>query len=57
MFKINLKNKGFTLVELMVTVGIFTIISGLLLARYSNFNQGIILTNLAYDIALTIRSA
>ncbi len=55
--KINFKNKGFTLVELMVTVGIFTIISGLLLARYSNFNQGIILTNLAYDIALTIRSA
>lgn len=49
--------KGFTLVELMVTVGIFTIITGLLLARYSNFNQGIILTNLAYDVALTIRSA
>lgn len=50
-------NKGFTLVELMVTVGIFTLITGLLLARYTNFNRGIILTNLAYDIALTLRSA
>ncbi len=57
MNKIQIQNKGFTLVELMVTVGIFTLITGLLLARYSNFNKGIILTNLAYDIALTLRSA
>lgn len=57
MLKVNLKKKGFTLVELMVTVGIFTIITGLLLAQYAGFNRGIILTNLAYDIALTIRSA
>jgi prepilin-type N-terminal cleavage/methylation domain-containing protein len=60
MYKVNLKNtreRGFTLVELMVTVGIFTVITGLLLARYTDFDRGIILTNLAYDVALTIRSA
>jgi len=51
------KNKGFTLVELMVTIGIFVLMTGLLLAKYTNFNQGIILTNLAYDVALSIRSA
>lgn len=55
--KIKTVNNGFTLVELMVTVGIFVLITGLLLARYSNFDRGIILTNLAYDVALTIRSA
>jgi prepilin-type N-terminal cleavage/methylation domain-containing protein len=54
LFKIN---KGFTLVELMVTVGIFVMITGLLIAKYGNFNNGILLTNLAYDVALTIRTA
>lgn len=53
-----LKNsKGFTLVELMVSVGIFAAMTVLLLAKYGNFNQGILLTNLAYDVALTIRNA
>ena len=50
-------NKGFTLVELMVSVGIFVLMTGLLLFKYGTFNQGILITNLAYDTALTIRSA
>ncbi len=49
--------KGFTLIELMVTVGIFVLLTGLLVAKYGTFNQGILLTNLAYDVALTLRSA
>ncbi len=49
-------NKGFTLVELMITVGIFVVMTGLMLAKYGNFNKGVLLTNLAYDIALHIRS-
>src|SRR3989344_7878132 len=53
----SIKQKGFTLIELMVTVGIFVLMTGLILARYGSFNQGILLTNLAYDVALTIRSA
>lgn len=49
--------RGFTLVELMVTVGIFVFMTALVLGRYNLFNSNTLLTNLAYDIALTIRQA
>lgn len=56
--KNNLKNKqGFTLVELMVSVAIFALMTSFLLAKYGKFNQSVLLTNLAYDVALTIRNA
>jgi len=51
------KNKGFTILELIVSIGIFAFMTALLLAKYGNFNQGVLLNNLAYDIALTIRNA
>lgn len=56
---IKIKNfcKGFTILELVISIAIFAIMSALLLARYGTFNQGILLDNLAYDIALTIRNA
>ncbi len=50
-------DKGFTLVELMVSVAIFAFMTAFLVAKYGTFNQGILLTNLAYDVALTIRNA
>ncbi|MDP3962749.1 MAG: type II secretion system protein, partial [bacterium] len=50
-------NKGFTLVELMISVAIFAFMTAFLVAKYGTFNQGILLTNLAYDVALTIRNA
>jgi len=49
--------RAFTLVELMVSVGIFLMMTGLVVAKYGNFNQSVLLTNLAYDVALTIRTA
>ncbi|MES2216743.1 MAG: type II secretion system protein [Patescibacteria group bacterium] len=49
--------KGFTLIELLVSVAIFVMMTALLVARYGNFNQSVLLTNLAYDVALTIRTA
>jgi prepilin-type N-terminal cleavage/methylation domain-containing protein len=52
-----LKSKGFTLVELMVSVGIFVFMTALVVAKYGNFNQSVLLTDLAYDVALTIRTA
>ncbi len=56
--KIKIDNtKGFTIIELIVSIGIFALMTALLLAKYGNFNQGILLNNLAYDVALTIRSA
>ena len=47
---------GFTLIELLVTVSIFVFMTALIIARYGSFNQGTLMTNLAYDIALSIRT-
>ena len=41
----------------MVSVGIFAFMTAFLVAKYGTFNQGILLTNLAYDVALTLRNA
>jgi len=48
---------GFTLIELMVSLAIFAFMTAFLLAKYGTFNQSTLVTNLAYDAALTIRSA
>jgi prepilin-type N-terminal cleavage/methylation domain-containing protein len=52
-----LNKKGFTLIELMVSVGIFALMTTLLVAKFGTFNQGVLLSNVAYDVALTIRNA
>ena len=49
--------RGFTLVELLVTASIFVFMTALVVAKYGTFNQSVLLTNLAYDVALTIRTA
>ncbi|MBI5126161.1 MAG: hypothetical protein HZA80_00110 [Candidatus Taylorbacteria bacterium] len=41
----------------MVTVAIFAFVTAFLAVKYGNATQGIIVTNLAYDVALTIRQA
>ena len=51
------KQRGFTLVEMLVVLGIFTIITTLVLARNTQFTRNIAITNLAYDVALAIREA
>lgn len=51
------KQRGFTLVELLVTISIFVILTGVVLFSQTKFNSSILLTNLAYDTALTIRQA
>lgn len=52
-----LHNKGFTLVELLVAIAIFTVMTALLVFKYAGFSEGMTLTNLAYDVALTLREA
>lgn len=56
---INCKNTkgGFTVLELLISLAIFAVMTALLLAKYGTFNQGVLLKNLAYDIALSIRNA
>lgn len=53
----NSNNKGFTLVELLVAIAIFTVMTSILVVKYGGFSEGMTLTNLAYDIALTLREA
>ncbi len=51
------KNKGFSLVELIVVVAIFLIITSIALTRQSKFSSDILISNLAYEFALSIREA
>ncbi len=51
------KNRGFTIVEMVVVISIFGILAGLVLARYKNFQASIDLENTAQDIALQIQQA
>lgn len=55
--KTNKKSLGFTLIEMIVAISIFAIMTALVLTKYGTFNQGVILTNLAFDVALNIRNA
>ncbi len=50
-------NRGFTLFELIVSIGIFAMMTALVVAKYGNFNQSTLLTDTAYDIALALHSA
>lgn len=49
--------RGFSVVELLVVVAIITVITGVALSSQGSFNKTLIVSNTAYDIALTIRSA
>lgn len=50
-------NKGFSLVELLVVVSIFIIISSVVLFNQNKFSSDISISNVAYSIALEIRQA
>lgn len=50
-------HRGFTLIELLVVLAIIGIIMVIVLTGQSSFNKTIILSNTAYDIALTLRDA
>ncbi|MDP6527920.1 MAG: prepilin-type N-terminal cleavage/methylation domain-containing protein, partial [Candidatus Pacebacteria bacterium] len=52
------KNKrGFSLIELLVSVGVFTVITSIILANHARFGGDILVSNLAYDVALSIRQS
>ncbi|MEK7157731.1 MAG: prepilin-type N-terminal cleavage/methylation domain-containing protein [Patescibacteria group bacterium] len=50
-------SKGFTLIELLVTLSLFVVLTTIVIFSQSKFNGSILLTNLAYDVALTVRQA
>lgn len=60
MFSKNYKNKykrGVTLIELMVVIVIFMILTGITIFSYGKFNSSMSIQNLADDVSLAIRRA
>jgi len=49
--------RGFTLVEMAVVAGIFGIITAIVVFRYGDFTSNLLVSNMAYEIALTARQA
>lgn len=49
--------RGFSIIELIVVTGIFTVITAVVLANNAQFNNSVLLGNAAYDIALSVRQA
>lgn len=52
-----MERAGFTLIELLVITGIIVVISTIVLANNNRFGGVVLLQNLAYNIALSIREA
>lgn len=50
-------NKGMTLVELVVSIAIFTLISGITIFNYGDLRSSFSIQNITNDIALSIRKA
>ncbi|MEY2641080.1 MAG: hypothetical protein RL150_473 [Candidatus Parcubacteria bacterium] len=48
---------GFTLVEMMVVVVIFVVITSVVVFRYGDFTSNLLVTNGAYEVALEVRQA
>ncbi len=51
------KRKGFTLYEAVIAMAIFIILTGVVLLRHNQFQGSVLITNLAYDVALSLRQA
>src|SRR3989344_3391108 len=48
---------GFTLLELMITIGIMTIISGIVFFNFPKLNQTVLLNRAARELTLALREA
>ena len=51
------QNKGFSLIELLITSAIITIVTAIVVVKHSAFNNAVLLKNQAYEIALAMREA
>ncbi|HBB44023.1 MAG: hypothetical protein UW27_C0017G0034 [Parcubacteria group bacterium GW2011_GWA1_44_13] len=49
--------KGFTLVEVLVSIGIFTVLTGVVLSNYRGYNTNALFANASEDIVLALRQA
>lgn len=55
--KKTLLKRGFSLIELVVSAGILVLITSVVLVSHSTFGGNILIGNLAYDVALSIRQS
>lgn len=51
----SIKKNGFTVIELMVTITIVVLVTGIVLVQYSSFNSSVLLTSQAYKTAFDFR--
>lgn len=49
--------KGFTLIEMLVVITIIGVVSAIVVTSQKSFERSVVLTNTAYDIALSVREA
>ncbi len=52
-----IKQQGFTLIEMITVLGIFMVMTSIVLFNYNKFTGDTILTNMAYEVALSVREA
>lgn len=50
-------SRGFTLVELLISIAIIGIVTSTVLVKYKSFDSTVLLKGAAYEIALTLREA
>lgn len=50
-------SRGFTLVEMTIVAAIFGILTMIVVLKYGDFTSNLLVTNMAYEIALTARQA
>lgn len=48
---------GFTVIELMVTITIVVLVTGIIMIQYGSFNNSVLLTSQAYETAFDLREA
>jgi prepilin-type N-terminal cleavage/methylation domain-containing protein len=53
----HITQKGFTMIEMLTVLAIFAVLTSVVLFNYTKFRSDTILTNMAYEIALSIREA
>lgn len=53
----NLDQRGFSLVELLITIGIVIMVTGAVLVRHTSFNSSTLLKSQAFELSLDIRTA
>ena len=51
------RTRAFTLVEILIVIAIFTVLTGTVLSNYRNYNTNALFANASEDITLTLREA